>query len=63
MSIKEKEGQQVLILEERIEGETYETWIYAYNHKLCEAYVARENDVSLESGFELWDIGNLHFEK
>lgn len=63
VNIREIEGQQILVLEEVIEGQIYETWIYAYNHKLCEAYVTKGANVTLDSGFELLDIEGLTFEK
>ena len=52
-----------LVLTQNLNGETYETWIYAYDGMLCEIMTDLENGFTLEEGQPILEIGSFSLEQ
>ena len=59
VKITHKEGIQVLVLTQEIEGDTYETWIYAYQGHLYEMLMMKGMDFELSEGIPVLEIESL----
>jgi hypothetical protein len=53
-------GENAIVLEDNINGNTYETWIYQQSGKLMELFIEQGSPVVLENGQELMDISNFN---
>lgn len=63
ITIKKKEGTDVLVIQERLEGISYETWIYEYKQSLCELFIQKGTDIALADGMSLIEIQGLEMEQ
>lgn len=52
-----------LVLTQNLNGEIYETWIYAYDGMLCEIMTDLENGFSPEEGQPILEIGSFSLEQ
>ena len=52
-----------LVLTQNLNGETYETWIYAYDGMLCEIMTDLENGFTPEEGQPILEIGSFSLEQ
>lgn len=52
-----------LVLIQNLNGETYETWIYAYDGMLCEIMTDLENGFTPEEGQPILEIGSFSLEQ
>lgn len=52
-----------LVLTQNLNGETYETWIYAYDGMLCEIMTDLENRFTPEEGQPILEIGSFSLEQ
>lgn len=62
VSVKETEGQRVLVLSENVDNEIYDTYIYCRDGSLCELYCARGIPLSLDSGTEIAKAERVDFD-
>ncbi len=60
ISIEEKDGVNVLILGEEIDGAIYETLIYHYQGHLCELYREQGMDYDLSYGIPVMEIDQFN---
>ncbi|WP_083258691.1 DUF4860 domain-containing protein [Cellulosilyticum sp. I15G10I2] len=63
VSIVPKEGYDVLVLGQTIEGVDYETWIYAYEGQLYEAFIEKGTPIALADGMGMIEIQGLKMEE
>lgn len=56
------EGTDALVLKEEIEEEIYLTYIYYYDHALCELFIREHTEPKLLSGSRIIDLEELSFE-
>lgn len=61
VSVQALEGQEVLVLSEMSEGESYETRLYCYAGWLMECYTAAGNAPALMDGERILEIEELSF--
>lgn len=61
VAIGERDGHSVLLLYEAIEGETYETSVYAYQDAIWEQFVPVGNPFDPANGERLLDAASLRF--
>ena len=61
VSVQTLEGQEVLVLSEMSEGESYETMLYCYAGWLMECYTAAGNAPALMDGERILEIEALSF--
>lgn len=52
-----------LVLTQNLNGEIYETWIYAYDGMLCEIMTDLENGFTPEEGQPILEIGSFSLEQ
>ena len=52
-----------LVLTQNLNGETYETWIYAYDGMLCEIMTDLENGFTPKEGQPILEIGSFSLEQ
>lgn len=50
ISVRKVQGTDVLIYTEKVEQDTYETWVYGYKGNLCELSKRRAGDFKLREG-------------
>lgn len=60
--LSDVEGTDALVLRESIEEEAYLTYIYYYNHALCELFVHENTEPKLQSGSQIIELENLTIE-
>jgi hypothetical protein len=53
IKVLQKEGIDILVLQDKQNGEINETWIYEYQGNLCEIYVGKGADFSLADGLAI----------
>lgn len=61
VSVEPFGGETALCLREKIDGETYCTWIYRQNGTMMELFAAEESELTPESGQEILKTGELNF--
>lgn len=59
VSISEVDGKQALVLTQKIDGKTYESWIFNANGKLKEVMVPKGDKVKALDGQEIMDINDF----
>ena len=59
IQIINQEGTQVLVLAQDIEGDIYETWIYAHKGKLCETLMLKGMTFELSEGIAVTEVEDL----
>lgn len=57
--VENLEGTSALVLEETIEGISYETWIYADQGQMREIYIEKGTPIGLADGMEILEVGGL----
>lgn len=57
--VENLEGTSALVLEETIEGISYETWIYANQGQMREIYIEKGTPIGLSDGMEILEVGGL----
>lgn len=62
ISVEEREGQNMLVLKEEIDGAIYETLIYEENGLVREMFIEKGTEVPFESGTVILETEKLHFE-
>lgn len=73
VSVREMEGCSVLVLTSHLEGEDYETWLYAYggdgesadadgSKRLMELFTMADSALELSAGQEIMDCEGLEFQ-
>lgn len=62
-SIQDKEGVEVLVLEENLEGIIYETWIYEWNGSLYEVLIEQGTPIDLKDGMSMIEIEGLKMQE
>jgi uncharacterized protein YpmB len=61
--VRDISGQSALVITEKYDdGQAYETWIYAYDGKLCEATVTAGNEMQPGDGQSIMDMKAMDFE-
>lgn len=60
--LSDVEGTDALVLSESIEEEAYLTYIYYYDHALCELFVHENTEPKLQSGSRIIELENLTIE-
>lgn len=60
--LSDLEGTQALVLKEMIEEEAYFTYIYYYDHALCELFVHADTEPKLLSGSKIIELDGLTIE-
>lgn len=63
VGVVQKDGVEVLVLEETIEGTVYETWIYVYEEALRELYIQKGDQLSLKDGQVVMPLKALNFNR
>jgi hypothetical protein len=61
-AVREVEGAKALVLSQEINGTTYESWIYVYGEKLCEAVVTKGDTPSTAGGQQIMPLRSLDAE-
>lgn len=59
--IKTEQDTDILMLQSEINGVTYATSLYEYNHHLYELFSRTDIELPLDAGQELIEISQLHF--
>jgi hypothetical protein len=61
--VRDVEGQSALVItEEYDDGQTYETWIYTYNGKLCETTISADGEMQPGTGQSIMDMKAMDFD-
>jgi len=61
LEVGQLDGCSALILTENIEGETYQTFVYAYEGYLCELFTAEGSGLGAADGEPLFPLTSLSF--
>ncbi len=61
--IVSKEGYDVLVLGQTLDGVEYETWIYAYEGQLYEAFIEKGTPIALADGMGMIEVQGLKMEE
>lgn len=59
VAVLPKQGQEVLVLREQVEGVGYETWIYVYEGYLRELYMQEGDEIDLAMGMSILPLRDL----
>ncbi|PHV70468.1 hypothetical protein CS063_10285 [Sporanaerobium hydrogeniformans] len=63
IELEQKEGQNVLVITEDLEGTRYETWIYNYEGALYEAFIEKGTTIKLSDGMRIMEIHDLKMQQ
>lgn len=63
VAIEQKEGTDVLVLEQTLEGIAYETWIYEYQGNLYEVFIEKGTSLALADGMRMIEMQGLKMER